>query len=153
MRLNRCCISRLQSGAALFSPGQEIRVAVLWMDAQRGFIHLTGRELLGTWEENAEKYRQGQIVPGVVRAKMPYGLFIELLPNLSGLAEPTEGIAEGDAVRVRIRAILPQKHKIKLTILEKLPAPPPRISPEYFITSGHIGKWEYYPGSRAVTYF
>lgn len=153
MRLDRCCISRLQTPAAMFHPGQEIRVAVLGIDDHLGFVHLTGRELLGTWEENAEKFRQGQIVPGIVRSILPYGIFVELLPNLSGLAETVPGIQVGDPVSVYLRAILPEKHKIKLTILEKLPAPLPIFSPEYYITSGHLGKWEYFPGSRAVTYF
>lgn len=84
---------------------------------------------------------------------MPYGIFVELTPNLSGLAEPAPGIEIGDSVSVYLRAILPQKHKIKLNILEKLPTPLPIQPPEYFITSGHIGRWEYFPGSRAATRF
>lgn len=153
MRLDRCCISRLASAKELFHPGQSVCAAVLSIDDREGFVHLTGRELLGTWEENAESFRQGQTVPGIVRSILPYGIFVELLPNLSGLAEPLPGISPGDSVSVHIRAMLPQKHKIKLNILEKLPAPLSVSPPEYFITSGHIGKWEYYPGSRAVTCF
>lgn len=153
MRLDRCCISRLPSTKALFRPGQPICAAVLAIDDRNGFVHLTGRELLGTWEENAEKFRQSQTVTGTVRSILPYGIFIELLPNLSGLAEPTPGLEPGDPVSVHIRAILKDKHKIKLTVLEKLPAPIPLPAAEYFITSGHIGRWEYYPGSPAVTYF
>lgn len=153
MRLDRCCISRLQSAGELFQPGQAIRAAVLSADDTLGQITLTGRELLGTWEENAENFRQGQAVTGTVRSVMPYGIFVELAPNFSGLAEPIPGIQVGDAVSVYLRAILPEKHKVKLNILEKLPAPLPLSPPEYFITSGHIGRWEYFPGSKAVTYF
>lgn len=152
MRIHRCCISRLEDASELFSPGQSIRAAILAVDDSRGQIVLTGRELLGTWEENAERFRQGQAVTGIVRSVMPYGVFVELTPNLSGLAEPTPGIEPGDAVSVFLRAILPEKHKIKLNILEKLPAAQ-KSKPEYFITSGHIRRWEYYPGSKAVTYF
>lgn len=153
MRIDRCCISRLRSSAELFHAGQPICAAVLSADDAEGQISLTGRELLGTWEENAEAFRQGQTVTGTVRSVMPYGAFVELTPNLSGLAESVPDIGVGDAVSVFIRAILPQKHKIKLNILEKLPAPLPPKPPEYFITSGHIGRWEYFPGSAAVTYF
>ena len=63
-----------------------------------------------------------------------------------------EDLQIGDTVSVFLRAILPEKHKIKLNILEKLPSPLP-VKPEFFITSGHIGRWEYYPGSKAITYF
>ena len=153
MRIDRCCISRLRTAGELFQPGQAIRAAVLGADDHLGLIHLTGRELLGTWEDNAEHFRQGQTVTGTVRSVMPYGIFVELLPNLSGLAEPVPDIQAGDGVSVFLRALLPEKHKIKLNILEKLPGPPPLHPPEYFITSGHIQKWEYYPGSSAVTYF
>lgn len=153
MRIDRCCISRLQNAAELFHPGQPICAAVLSADDCAGQIALTCRELLGTWEENAEKFRQGQTVTGTVRSVMPYGIFVELTPNLSGLAEPAPGIEIGDSVSVYLRAILPQKHKIKLNILEKLPTPLPIQPPEYFITSGHIGRWEYFPGSRAATRF
>lgn len=153
MRLERCCISRLDSAADLYVPGQNIRAAILGIDDREGLIHLTGRELLGTWEENAENYHQGQTVTGTVRSVMPYGIFVELRPNLSGLAEPIPGIGVGDSVSVFLRAILSEKHKIKLNILEKLPSPLPPQMPEYYITSGHISRWEYFPGSRAVTCF
>ena len=150
--IDRCCISRLVTAADLYHPGQVIPVAMLAIDDAEGLIHLTGRELLGTWAENAESFRQGQTVTGIARSVMPYGIFVELTPNLSGLAEPMPGIQMGDGVSVFIRAILPEKHKVKLNILEKLPAPLP-VRPEFFITSGHIGRWEYFPGSKAVTYF
>lgn len=153
MRIDRCCISRLSNAGELFYPGQPVCAAILGVDDREGLIHLTGRELLGTWEENAEMFRQGQTVTGTVRSIMPYGIFVELTPNLSGLAESVPGIREGDSVSVFLRAILPEKHKIKLNILEKLPSPLTLQVPEYFITSGHISRWEYFPGSKAVTYF
>ena len=152
MRIDRCCISRLSTTADHFSQGQQICAAVLSVDDAEGFIHLTGRELLGTWEENANLFRPGQTVTGFARSVMPYGVFIELTPNLSGLAEPSVPVAQGDPVSVYIRSIQPEKHKLKLTVLERLTAP---IAPElrYFITGGHIDGWEYFPGSSAVTYF
>lgn len=153
MPIQRCCISRLHAASDLFHPGQTVCAAVLEIQESQGRVVLTGRELLGTWEENAEKFRQGQTVTGIVRSVMPYGIFVELTPNLSGLAEPTAGIAPGDHVSVFLRAILPQKHKIKMNILEKLPSPLPVPAPEYYITSGHINRWDYFPGSRASTVF
>lgn len=153
MRIDRCCVSRLRSTAERFRPGEQIFAAVLSVDDAAEQINLTGRELLGTWEENAERFRSGQTVVGIVRSIMPYGLFVELTPNLSGLSEYQSGIQVGDRVSVYIRSIQPDRHKVKLTILEKLGTAPPPSVPEYFLTSGHIRKWEYYPGSRTVTYF
>lgn len=152
MPIGRCCISRLESGAQCFQPGDVICAALWKLLDDHGRILLSGREALGTWEENASRFRQGQTVTGIVRTVMPYGIFVELTPNLSGLAEPADTFRPGDAVSVHIRAILPGKHKIKLNILEKLPAPLPGAT-EFYITSGHLDKWEYFPKSRAVTYF
>lgn len=152
MRLDRCCVSRLQSTRDLYRPGQNIFTAVLDVDDVEGRLTLTGRELLGTWEENAALFQTGQTVTGMVRSVMPYGVFVELTPNLSGLAEATEDVQPGDRVSVYLRRILPHRHKIKLNILEKLPPLPP-CEPEFQIRQGHLDRWEYYPGSTAVTYF
>ena len=152
MRIERCCVSRLANAGELFSPGQKIFAAVLGIDDAAGLINLTGRELLGTWEENASRFRPGQTVTGTVRSIMPYGIFIELTPNLSGLAEPGAPVSEGDNVSVYIRSIQPERHKIKLTVIERLStAIPLRLA--YTQWEGHLDKWEYYPGSAAVTYF
>ena len=153
MRIDRCCVSRLQTTAERFSPGQNIYAAVLSVDDASGQINLTGRELLGSWEENAARFRPGQTVTGIVRSIMPYGIFIELAPNLSGLSEPDARVSIGDTVSVHIRSIQENTHKVKLNILQVLP--PLNIHPkvDYFITSGHLEHWEYYPGSTTVTYF
>lgn len=153
MRIGRCCVSRLESTADLFRPDQTIYAAVLDVDDTAGQVQLTGRELLGTWAENAAKFRPGQTVPGTVRSVMAYGAFVELTPNLSGLAENASEVRPGDPVSVYIRSILPEKHKIKLNIIEALPKPSGVPKMEYFLTGGHLDRWEYYPGSRAVTDF
>ena len=153
MRISRCCISRLESTASHFYPGQLIHAAILSIDDALAQVQLTGRELLGTWEENASRFRPGQTVPGVVRSVMPYGVFVELTPNLSGLAEPVTGLTPGTAVSVYIRSIQREKHKLKLNIIEILPNLQTPVSMDHFITSGHLERWEYFPGSKAVTVF
>lgn len=152
MRIDRCCVSRLRTTLDRFHPGEPIYAAVLSVDPYAGQIQLTGRELFGTWEENAKAFRPGQTVTGIVRSRMSYGLFVELTPNLSGLAESDTPAQPGDTVSVYIRAIQPEKHKVKLTILEVLPTTL-RKPTEFFITSGHLDRWEYYPGSSAATVF
>ena len=152
MRIDRCCVSRLDSAALRFKSGQNIYAAVAAIDQNAGQIHLPGRELLGTWADNAARFRQGQTVPGTVRSVMPYGVFVELTPNLSGLAETDLPVQPNDTVSVYLRAIQHDRHKIKLNILEILPPCPPEPM-TWFITEGRLEKWEYFPGSTAVTYF
>lgn len=151
--ISRCCISRLESAAQLHRPGEVICAALWKIDDARGRILLTGRETLGAWEEEAALFRQGQTVTGVARSVQPYGVFVELTPNLCGLAEPFPGVQPGQPVRVFIRAIVREKHKIKLNLLEVLPGSPPLPAKRYAVTSGHLRKWEHYPGSRTVTVF
>ena len=50
-----------------------------------------------------------------------YGAFVELSPNLAGLAEPKEGIRPGQQASVYIKNIIPSRMKIKLIIIVLIP--------------------------------
>jgi len=58
-------------------------------------------------------------VRGVAREteKSKNGIFIELTPNLIGLAEYKENIEYGQDLEVYVKKIIPEKKKIKLLIL------------------------------------
>ncbi|MEG0019640.1 MAG: S1 RNA-binding domain-containing protein [Oscillospiraceae bacterium] len=135
-------VSRIQSPSDRFSVGQQIFACIKSLD-KNGRIVLSHKELLGSWLENAEYFTNGMNTTGIVRSIEPYGIFIELAPNLAGLAENCEGIAIGDVVNVYIKNILPDKMKIKLVIMSTLQNP--NFSPEikYFHTDGRISHWKY----------
>lgn len=118
--IDRVSISRIDHPCRRFSLGQEIRAVYAGYDEETGHVLLSHRELLGTWEENAEQFAIGETVTGVVRGIQPYGIFIELAPNLTGLAEYTEGLAENQRVSVFIKSIQPQRQKIKLIVIDAL---------------------------------
>lgn len=144
-------VSRINHPLDRFSQGQRIYAAVLSVDKKLRRITLTHKELLGTWEENAALFAPGQTVTGLVRGIEEYGIFIELAPNLSGLAEKFEGAQEGQPVSVYIKSIVPQRMKFKLAIIDLLGKdgrPPKQL--RYFISSGHIDRWEYSPESCPV---
>ena len=92
---------------------------VKYIDRDLKRITLSYKELLGTWEENAEKFEEGETVKGIVREteKCKNGIFIELTPNLVGLAEYKDGMEYGKPVDVYIKKIIPDKHKVKLIIV------------------------------------
>lgn len=140
-------VSRIPHPSARFSVGQRIFAAVLDLDRQAGRVYLTHKELLGTWAENAGKFQSGMTVPGIIRGLKDYGAFVELTPNLSGLAEIKPGLAEGDRVSVYLKAILPDRMKIKLLAIDRLPPLPEPPPLEYFITEGKLEKWKYAPQS------
>ena len=140
-------VSRIAPPAERFYPGQWIHVAVRGVDPSMGRVHLTHRELLGTWLENASRFSEGDTVQGTVRGVMDYGCFVELAPNLSGLTDQREDLREGDGVSVTIRSIRPERMKIKLQVIEVLPpAEPPETLP-YWITDGILDRWVYSPAN------
>ena len=143
-------VSRIAHPAERFYPGQWIHAAVRGVDPSLGRVHLTHRELLGTWLENARRFSPGETVSGVVRGNEDYGVFVELSPNLSGLAERKEGVASGDGVSVYIKSILPEKMKVKLILIDKLEsAPSTLIRPEdYQITQGRLQHFLYSPPGK-----
>lgn len=140
-------VSRIPHPAARFSVGQEIFAAVLDIDPSAGRIYLTHRELLGTWEENCAPFSQGMTVPGTVRGVKEYGTFVELTPNLSGLAEPKLPLSEGERVSVLIKSILPERMKIKLAVVDRLPALPGPPPLQYYIREGRLDRWRYAPAN------
>ena len=137
-------VSRISHPKDRFQDGQKILTAVWSLDREARRITLTHRELLGTWMDNASRFRPGETVRGVVRTVKDYGSFIELAPNLSGLADAKERLSPGDGVSVYIKSIRPERMKIKLQVIEKLPPAPPEPM-QYQITDGKLERWVYSP--------
>ena len=110
-------VSRITHPSDRFVTGDNIKVIVKSI-APNGRITLSHKELLGTWSENAERFSAGQTVSGIVRSIESYGIFVELAPNLAGLAESKEGVKVGERACVYIKSIIPDKMKIKLIIID-----------------------------------
>ena len=139
-------VSRISHPKDRFRNGQDILAVVKSIDAT-GRITLSHKELLGTWEENAARFTPGETVAGVIRSVEKYGIFVELSPNLAGLAEPREEVLPGQHASVYIKNLLPDKMKVKLIIVDAFDATYTPAKPEYYITQGHIRRWRYSPQS------
>ena len=125
--------------------GQRIYAAVRAVDREARRISLTHRELLGTWEQNAALFSPGETVRGVVRSVEPYGVFIELAPNLSGLAEPREGLAPG-TVGIGVHQIHPARADEGQAGRDRRAGAADRAAPAADTRSRvHIGEWVYTP--------
>ena len=137
-------VSRIAHPSDRLYVGMDIHCVISSIEGSR--ICLSQRELLGTWEENAALFTQGETVAGIVRSVEDYGVFIELTPNLAGLAEPRDGVRVGQYAGVYIKNILAEKMKLKLVLIDSQDAAelPPL---KYFITEGHIDRWQYSPSS------
>lgn len=134
-------VSRISHPSDRFFVGQDIKAIVKSFDNDR--ICLTHKELLGTWEQNAALFKQGETVTGIVRSIEEYGVFIELSPNLAGLAEPRDDVRVNQYAGVYIKAIIPEKMKVKLIIVNAFDNAYHNNELNYFINSGHIDKWVY----------
>ena len=137
-------VSRIPHPEVRFKVNTMIKAVVKSIDEQ-GRVTLSHKELLGTWEENAEKFKAGQTVSGVVRSIEKYGIFIELAPNLAGLAEYMPNVNVGDATSVYIKSINPEKMKIKLSIVDSFSADYQIPKINYFYHKDHINYWRYSP--------
>jgi small subunit ribosomal protein S1 len=138
-------VSRIPHPSERFRIGQKLLVAVASVDPTIPRFTMTHKELLGTWMENASWFSAGETVAGIVRSARDYGLFVELTPNLSGLADRKEGISEGDRVSVYLKSIRSERMKIKLQIIEKLPPADAPAPLRYQITDGCLTRWVYSP--------
>ncbi|MGN0686722.1 MAG: S1 RNA-binding domain-containing protein [Oscillospiraceae bacterium] len=134
-------VSRISHPSDRFHVGQNIKAVVKSIDDDR--ICLSHKELLGTWEQNAANFEQGETVTGIVRSIEDYGIFVELAPNLAGLAELRNNITVNSHASVYIKSIIPEKMKIKLTIVSASNNTYADNELNYFISSGHIDSWIY----------
>ncbi len=136
-------VSRISHPRERFYVGMNIKAVVKSVEGNR--VNLTHKELLGTWEENAEMFSIGETVGGVIRSVEDYGIFVELTPNLAGLAEPCDGVYEGMQASVYIKNIVPDKMKIKLVIIDTFENISSKPSVKYFYEGNHMDDFIYSP--------
>lgn len=117
LKLQDMSDSLLTNSADMFKLGQRINVVVKKYDRDTGRIELSYKELLGSFEDNVKKFKEGDIVEGTVRNRIKTGIFVELMPNLIGIAEHVNGIEYGQKVLVSIKKINLERKKIKLIII------------------------------------
>ena len=147
-------VSRIAHPKDRLRTGMELPVVIKSIDHATGRIYVTLRELLGTWEENVANFEAGQTVTGIIRSVESYGIFVELSPNLAGLAELREGCADdlrariGKSVVVYIKSILPERMKIKLILIDTACAEAPSKKLTFYIDprqTRHLTHWRYSP--------
>lgn len=134
-------VSRINHPSNRMTVGQNVKAIVKSID--NGKISLSHKELLGTWEENAAFFKAGETVTGCIRSIENYGIFVELTPNLAGLAELKENVSVNQHASVFIKAIIPEKMKVKLIIVDTFDNGYLPIGLKYFIESGHMDSWVY----------
>lgn len=148
-------VSRISHPRDRLNVGMSVWVAVKSIDRESNRIFVSMRELLGTWEQNAAEFEVGQTVAGIVRSVEPYGIFIELAPNLAGLAElrndgntpPPESLI-GQYTAVYIKNIIPERMKVKLVLVDCYHGEIRKMPLRYYVDGEqcrHMRYWRYSP--------
>lgn len=112
-------VARIKTPFERLKIGQKINVVVKSIDRKTNRVILSYKEMYGTWEENISDLKEGITVKGIAREteKFKNGIFVELKPNLIGMAEYKEDIEYGQEIDVYIKKIIPEKKKVKLIIV------------------------------------
>lgn len=112
-------VARIKSPYERLKIGQKIEIVIKSIDKETGKVVLSYKELFGTWEENVKNFVTGTKTKGIVREteKNKNGIFIELAPNLVGMAEYEEGVKYGEIVDIYIKKIDKERKKVKLSII------------------------------------
>lgn len=148
-------VSRISHPKDRLYPGMSIRAVIKNIDNSNDRIFISMKELLGTWDENASMFSRGETVAGIIRSVESYGVFVELTPNLAGLAELREGFLPdentenmiGKLCAVYIKNIIPERMKIKLVLVDSYKSDLSSQKLKYFIDENitHIDSWRYSP--------
>lgn len=140
-------VSRIRHPCERFDVYEDIRVIIKDISFEKKYprITLSHKELLGTWTENSSLFCVGETAAGIVRSVEGYGVFVELAPNLAGLAELRNDVHEGQTASVYIKAVIPEKMKMKLIISSLSDDIVCRRKIKYFTDAEHIDSWRYSP--------
>lgn len=115
--------------------GDSVDVQVIGIEGDK--ISLSMKRLLpDPWKKAAEKYTVGKIVSGKIDRITPYGVFMKLEDDISGLIhlseltyetvkDPQKVVKIGQEVSAKVIAIDPEDHRIGLSMKALLEPPAP----------------------------
>lgn len=119
---------RVNHPREVLSPGQEVKVMVVEVDAERERIGLSLRRLQANpWETIDQRYSLGQLVSGPVTNVTPFGAFVQIEEAVEGLihaselnvdpqAQPRDLLQPGQNVTAKIISLDKQRQRMGLSI-------------------------------------
>ncbi|WP_180376004.1 30S ribosomal protein S1 [Ligilactobacillus salivarius] len=127
---------RVNKPADALKVGQEVKVKVLSVNAEKGRISLSIKQTLPEpWEQVPEQVAEGDVLEGTVKRLTSFGAFVEVLPGVEGLvhisqishkhiATPNEVLTSGEKVQVKVLSVDAADHRLALSIkaLQEKPA-------------------------------
>jgi small subunit ribosomal protein S1 len=119
---------------SVHSVGDHVRVVVTGIDAERRRISLSIKQLAeDPWARVPAELPVGADTDAVITRLMPFGAFARVADGVEGLVhiselapqrvqEPSDVVKVGDAVRVRVVAIDPERRRLSLSMRQARPA-------------------------------
>jgi len=114
---------KVEDPADYFSEGDDVKVKVLDKDEREAKLNLSIKQTTeDPWVQIAKKYKQGDMVKGVVTRETAYGVFIEIEKGVEGLAHisniPSGQEPDvGDKVTTQVDTIDPNERRIALSVI------------------------------------
>jgi small subunit ribosomal protein S1 len=117
---------RIDHPRDVLKPGDHVRAEIINIEGSKIFLSMK-KLIPDPWKGVAEKYQLNQFVKGRVLKINPFGLFVELDPEIHGLAhiselsnKPVKDVNEiariGDEFDFRIVSIDPENHRLGLSL-------------------------------------
>ncbi|HEU0051449.1 MAG TPA: S1 RNA-binding domain-containing protein, partial [Patescibacteria group bacterium] len=117
---------RIDHPSDVLKVGDHVRAEIINIEGSKIFLSMK-KLVQDPWKNVAEKYQVGQWVKGRVLKINPFGLFVELDPDIHGLAhiselaaKPVKDVHEiarvGDEFEFRIISIDPENHRLGLSL-------------------------------------
>lgn len=127
---------RIDDPSDLFKVGDKVKAEIISIEGSK--IFLSAKKLLtDPWHDVETKYKVGQAVSGTILKVNPFGLFVELDPDIHGLAHVSQiGLAAGQKISEAFRSgekkeftivsIEPKDHRLGLSISAAAEQPAPK---------------------------
>ncbi|RMD51043.1 S1 RNA-binding domain-containing protein [Candidatus Parcubacteria bacterium] len=105
---------------------QTVKAEIIGIEGSKIFLSMK-KLVEDPWKDVEKKYKIGDVVEGKVLKANPFGLFVELDPDIHGLAhaselsekgneDPTKIAKVGDVMKFKIVSIEPKEHRLGLSI-------------------------------------
>ncbi|MFH1078273.1 MAG: S1 RNA-binding domain-containing protein [Patescibacteria group bacterium] len=117
---------RIDHPRDVLKPGDRVRAEIINIEGSKIFLSMK-KLVPDPWKKVSERYALNQVVKGRVLKINPFGLFVELDPEIHGLAhiselaaKPVKDVNEiarvGDEFDFRIVSIDPESHRLGLSL-------------------------------------
>jgi len=120
---------RIDHPRDILKVGEKVKAEIIGIEGSKIFLSMK-KLLKDPWQDVGTRYKVGDTVEGTILKVNPFGFFVELDPEIHGLAhvselsdKPTTDISTigkpGEKLKFRIVSIEPAEHRLGLSLKSK----------------------------------